>query len=374
MKIASTAPSRPTGFTLIELLVVIAIMGILMALLLPAVQKVREAANSMICKNNLKQIGVALHTYHNDYNKFPRSGEHLATVNGTVYKTQCMHSPLTMILPYMEQTSVFEKLNLRYRYNEGPNAALNAIGEGPGTVIKSYLCPSNPLRINPRDSQGYACSDYAVIPYVEISAAASALTGLPAGRYATLMTSEAYPLQYYKFYTPALTGAPCYVSPSKTLQLKTSAEIAALGGIDLYYGASPITAGTDGSSNSILMYEDVGRNEAMDGSPGKTGFPPNNYLDPIDLCGRRHWRWAEPDNTSGCSKVVNNNSFPMGGPPTCPWHYHDCGPNNEMFSFHGGGANALFGDGRAQWIKETISLGTLYSLCTRSGGEVVSLD
>lgn len=364
-----TRPRSRSAFTLIELLVVIAIIGLLMALLLPAVQRVREAAARSQCASNLKQLGLAFHMFHGDHNKFPRSGEHLLTINAVTYKTQCYQSPLTLILPYIEQEAVYKEYDLRYRHNEGPNAALAAEGRGPGAAIKLYTCPTNPLRQVPRDSQGYGCSDYAVLPYVEISAAAAAVTGLNAGRYAAAATAEPYPQQYYKLYS-VNSGAPAFVSASKGMQLKTSSELMAMGGIDVFYGASTLGAITDGTSNSILIYEDVGRNEKMDGDPGSTGLPPNNYHDPVTGLGRCHWRWAEPDNTSGCSKVVNNNSFPFGGPPTAPWTYHDCGPNNEWFSFHPGGANALFADGHVQFVRETISLRLVYSLGTRNGSEI----
>lgn len=125
------------AFTLIELLVVIAIISLLMALLLPAVQKVREAANKMICASNLKQIGVALHHYHNDYGEFPNN-----------LKNYPQYSPFTDLLPYIEQDGLFQ----RYDKTKDPLDPVNL--PVSSKVLKIYLCPTMALPETP--SPGYA--------------------------------------------------------------------------------------------------------------------------------------------------------------------------------------------------------------------------
>ncbi|MCS6977116.1 MAG: DUF1559 domain-containing protein [Gemmatales bacterium] len=145
------------GFTLIELLVVIAIISTLMALLLPAVQKVRAAADKMVCGNNLKQLAIAAHNYHNDFNRFP-SGINLpiSTQSGAVFPTnplvtsgRIQEPPIPgqfisifeALLPYVEQDNLFKMLDLsqrEYANCNGPNS--------PGAqIIKLFICPSDAL-------------------------------------------------------------------------------------------------------------------------------------------------------------------------------------------------------------------------------------
>jgi prepilin-type N-terminal cleavage/methylation domain-containing protein/prepilin-type processing-associated H-X9-DG protein len=153
--------ARRSGFTLIELLVVIAIIAILMALLLPAIQKVREAANKMMCGNNLKQLAIAAHNYHNDFLRLPPGYLGPAVNNVDSYNTA--HGPwvgcLALMLPYVEQDAVFKQIkepspaptgapmnwdmvnqkNAWWTdpaaYNIGPNVAQ--------TKIKMFVCPSD---------------------------------------------------------------------------------------------------------------------------------------------------------------------------------------------------------------------------------------
>src|SRR5262245_48148851 len=154
---ASRSPRRQ-GFTLIELLVVIAIIAILIGLLLPAVQKVREAASRMSCSNNLKQIGLGLHNYDSTYGYLPTSGEGNSPDNQTTWMD--LHSTYTHLLPYVEQDNVYKQINIKLRYNHPLNAAAYK------TKIKIFLCPSNGVSKN--DPLGYGQADYMPIAYTDI--------------------------------------------------------------------------------------------------------------------------------------------------------------------------------------------------------------
>jgi len=124
IKMHSRHPNR-LGFTLVELLVVIAIIGVMVGLLLPAVQAAREAARRMSCSNNLKQIGIAVHNYHDTHRKFPPSSFNANKLAWTVHT-----------LPFIEQQSLFEQFDMRLNWNAGTN---NVLGM---TRVNTYICPS----------------------------------------------------------------------------------------------------------------------------------------------------------------------------------------------------------------------------------------
>ncbi|MCA8982914.1 MAG: DUF1559 domain-containing protein [Planctomycetaceae bacterium] len=164
------SPSRNRGFTLIELLVVIAIIAILVALLLPAVQQAREAARRSSCKNNLKQLGVALHNYHDTFNVLPyRSGgtgsctSVSTTLGGNRYNGNCSRlSGFYAILPFIEQSALFDTIS-------AGDASIPISPGGPGgweswpawdsPVIATYLCPSDPgLNVTAPKSNSYVFS------------------------------------------------------------------------------------------------------------------------------------------------------------------------------------------------------------------------
>jgi prepilin-type N-terminal cleavage/methylation domain-containing protein/prepilin-type processing-associated H-X9-DG protein len=120
------------GFTLVELLVVIAVIGVLIGLLLPAVQKVREAANRLRCQNNLKQMGLALHNYHGDYNCFPPG-----MVSSSIDVADASATGFTFLLPYIEQD------NVQRAYHFDNAWSINNNFDAVGMEIKIFYCPSN---------------------------------------------------------------------------------------------------------------------------------------------------------------------------------------------------------------------------------------
>ncbi|UUO07370.1 DUF1559 domain-containing protein [Blastopirellula sp. J2-11] len=144
------------GFTLVELLVVIAIIGVLIALLLPAVQQAREAARRMECTNNQKQIGLALHNFHDTHGQFPSGGEIDGDDACSGSKSRARAPWTVRILPYMEQNSLYEQFDLTEKFPWGwddayetPDPDQGAVNQGPAIqVITAYHCPSNPLSDN----------------------------------------------------------------------------------------------------------------------------------------------------------------------------------------------------------------------------------
>jgi prepilin-type N-terminal cleavage/methylation domain-containing protein len=154
---------RWRGFTLIELLVVIAIIAILIGLLLPAVQKVREAAARAQCSNNLKQIGIGLHNYHSAYDKFPPMSRYDGTRTGGVpSQAQGERGNLWIyLLPYIEQDNVYKLSDLQSPRNPSIDDGATAARSLASKVIKTYLCPSD-ASVEPPETwtNGWVVSSY----------------------------------------------------------------------------------------------------------------------------------------------------------------------------------------------------------------------
>ncbi len=333
-------PLPRRGFTLIELLVVIAIIAILIGLLLPAVQKVRESAARTKCQNNLKQLGLAIHNYESAYKKLPSPGE--VVIPNTATKDYDTHSFFTYILPFIEQDAVYRLINLNKVYNDGsvPNNQVAA-----KTSIPIYECPSG-AGIEP-DPLGYGQTGYMPISYCDIDPN----TGLR-----NPLLKNAAALRIFK------------------------------------YGGSKIDDIRDGTSNTLALGEDSAwrNNETI------FPFQLSSAVDPgtvdVNPSGKRAInRWADPETGNGVSgppmgdpgspyfqnkpgPYINQMATPVGGgtaPGMCPWSVNNCGPNDELFSSHPGGVNVVFMDGHVGFLRDAIDGATLRYLCLPDDGQAI---
>jgi prepilin-type processing-associated H-X9-DG protein len=355
---------------LIELLVVIAIIAVLISLLLPAVQSAREAARRAQCTNNLKQIGLALHNYESAQGCFPPSGEstNFNVPAGSFAKTQFIDggwSALARILPFMEGGSSFNALNFNADYNEATGMNFT----GASTVVSVYLCPSSQRQpdggrdgVEPNNNDvittiygyGYGVDDYGPTCYTDID---------PNG----------------------LQGVDGHTYPATPYRNKFSRADGLL-----HQGKTRIAEITDGTSNTVAIGEDAGRDPRYL-SPYTEGYDGVNALRPVIGLGpapggdpnvaRRYWRWAEPDTSFGVSGQPNNPFRPMyeatawTNPPSSGVTFgNNAGANDELFSYHPGGVNLLFGDGSVRFLKNSVNVVTLRGLITLKGGEVLSAD
>jgi prepilin-type N-terminal cleavage/methylation domain-containing protein/prepilin-type processing-associated H-X9-DG protein len=343
------------GFTLIELLVVIAIIGILIALLLPAVQQAREAARRTQCRNNLKQLGIALHNYHDAHRVFPPAyvGNFSAsgTINGVSYPDDNGNGPSgfgwgALLLPQLDQQPLYNKFNFSLACWDPANAAAAA------TKLPAFLCPSAT-----GGEDGYLVDKFT--------------SGTAAAPRDPQPFSPAIRFSHSHYVTNAGIHQPWGRSPSYSQDLSIPEPIPANGNqlahMDgAFYRNSRIRIAdvTDGTSGTIF----IGEHSSILSNKTWVGVVPYGATCPTA-------KFPSECNSGGC--MVGAHS----GPDT---HDHPQviihAPNNpfghtdEMYAEHAGGANNLFGDGSVRFISEFIDGFVWVGMSTRNGGEVVSIE
>jgi len=326
---------RRRGFTLIELLVVIAIIAILIALLLPAVQQAREAARRSQCKNNLKQVGLALHTYVDGTKGLYPPGNVASNVGGWG------PSWWMFILPNVEQGAVFKKLTWNGSH-PGWSCCGDASGTANGNVLRDanfpfVVCPSSPLT-SMRDTGG---------------------GNGPHPQYFGIMGA---------------TDGNGFTNPSSRIAYAGMGSVITAGGMFGPLESRKMAGMTDGTSNIIVVGEasnfirDAAGNKVADvvGYHGMLMGSPN--LTRIEAC-------------PGCGfeRQFNlltvryaPNAPAIDSSPTWPGVGDNFGNNLPLNSAHSGGIHVLMGDGTVRLINNTIDMLTYRRLCTRDDGGTIA--
>lgn len=304
------------AFTLVELLVVISVIGVLVGLLLPAVQSAREAARRVQCANHLKQVGLGFHSYHSSFQKFPFGGAGVASTTSVPIRKMWRPSWGTALLPYIEQSALYEKLDMDVPYLDAINHA------GGAEIVATYLCPSAPkstmLRPNgdtPSSTQMFGRTDYG-------------------GNYGE-------------------RGLRC--PPLQNCQNNYS-DIGITDGV----GRGSLLLGKDGQ---------LSVNAFLDGTSYTiiVGEAPEGL----------HSIWIGHKNLFDQSAPISSQVVPGTPWQSCASFLKSgegnfCDFGQEFHSYHPGGSMFLMVDGSTRFVAEQLDLKTFAALLSRRGGEVVS--
>lgn len=326
---------RQRGFTLVELLVVIAIIGILVALLLPAVQMAREAARRGECSNNMKQFALATKNYIAINGHYPPASGGDTAADGAFDAQVARHSVFAYLLPYVEQANLYDQLNVELDWNDDTGAPSNL------TLSQSNL----PLLMCPTAPRGRSyVTDYTVVTHIDPTATLS----LGSGAGSLQDYQDEHP-NFFKAvsdliadpdFTPPLTG-----NWEGILQVRYTVVDG-----DLKERLVREAIVRDGTSNTFLFYEDGGR--------------PDLYIN------NRLWnsngaangaKWASPDNYAVIDTICGKRMF-------------NCFNREEVYAFHSGGANFAHADGSVHFHAETMDPSVFVALVTRDGGDTVPAE
>jgi prepilin-type N-terminal cleavage/methylation domain-containing protein len=352
--IRSSDSSTARAFTLIELLVVIAIIAILVALLLPAVQQAREAARRSSCRNNLKQLGLALHNYHDNFNSFPMGGVYTPPVTGTTLGTG--PSFFVGLMPYLDQQSLYSQMNLSI-----PNSGSGSFANGRvanGVKLPVLRCPSSTTTDSvslPRLAPAIppASNVIQLASYVGVSGAMAlgpGSTGFMETRLRNFGT------------------VPCY--PEGVGQMSW-------GGVLLANQSVALRDVTDGTSNVMAITESAtqiftptGTTTVVDGGTNN-GWMHSTVCQGTGAayCGAATLTPTRTANLTTVFQPINHQILPQtpatAGPCTTT------NPNRPINSAHEGGVHALLVDGSVRFLSENMNMLTLRQLATRDDGGVL---
>jgi prepilin-type processing-associated H-X9-DG protein len=330
------------GISVLELLVVLGIVAVLVALLLPAVQKAREAASRLHCLNNLKQIGLALHTYHGTHEQFPPGFISQLEDPNWVYPPGDPNafppeqgpgwSFFTLLLPFLEQQHLYRSLDLTKAIDDPVNATARKVS------LKTYLCPSDtgPAGVNINLTTCGSPPDPANTPVVLTDAMGCSYVGCLGG-------GKADDPDY---------GACEYQPFNGVFHRNSRVRIA-----DIFDGTSN-TIGVGERNSSFVQGSWVGVVPTQNTVYNQT-TPPIPPFDPGLNQPCQNWR---PPITA---VLAHSRQSTLNDPNGSPASFH---------SAHPGGCNFLFMDGSCRHVQNGIGLDAMRALCTRNGGETISGD